>query len=295
MAPPHDVKPWVWYWWLNGKISKEGFTRDFEEMRKHGIAGATATDGSEAGPEVGARPAFMSADWRELFRHAVREAGRCGIALSISVCSGYNAGGPWVTPQHAAKRLVASRTIVQGPGKTSVDLPKPENSLQGGAGWNFNNATANGRLPDGQAKMRKWLDFYRDIAVLAVPLPEQTAEKTGEQVWCSDRVVDLSGQLDARGRVTWKVPPGRWEVSSLVMCGGWLTHNAGSGPAGLEIDPLSAEAMDAHFAETGAKMIADAGPLAGKTLQYLHMDSWEIEGQPTWTPAMGRVPTAVRL
>ena len=48
---------------------------------------------------------------------------------------------------------------------------------------------------------------------------------------------------------------------------------------------MSAAAMDAHFAETGAKLIADAGPLAGKTLQYFHIDSWEL-GQPTWTPAM---------
>ena len=48
---------------------------------------------------------------------------------------------------------------------------------------------------------------------------------------------------------------------------------------------MSAAAMDAHFAETGAKLIADAGPLAGKTLQYFHIDSWEL-GQPTWTPRM---------
>ena len=69
----------------------------------------------------------------------------------------------------------------------------------------------------------------------------------------------------------------------------------GSGPAGLEIDTMSGEAMDAHFAETGAKLIADAGPLAGKTLQYFHIDSWEL-GQPTWTPEDARgVPAAARL
>ena len=48
---------------------------------------------------------------------------------------------------------------------------------------------------------------------------------------------------------------------------------------------MAASAMDAHFAETGAKLIADAGSLAGKSLQYFHIDSWEL-GQPTWTPAM---------
>ena len=37
--------------------------------------------------------------------------------------------------------------------------------------------------------------------------------------------------------------------------------------------------------ETGAKLIADAGPLVGKSLQYFHIDSWEL-GKPTWTPKM---------
>jgi len=40
----------------------------------------------------------MSDEWRELYRHAVREADRCGIALGVNLCSGWNAGGPWVTP-----------------------------------------------------------------------------------------------------------------------------------------------------------------------------------------------------
>ena len=72
---------------------------------------------------------------------------------------------------------------------------------------------------------------------------------------------------------------------SVALCTAELVNCVGSGPTGLEIDTMSAEAMDAHFAETGAKLIADAGPLAGKTLQYFHIDSWEL-GQPTWTPKM---------
>src|SRR5690606_38012180 len=50
-----------------------------------------------------------------------------------------------------------------------------------------------------------------------------------------------------------------------------------------EIDPMSAEAMDRHFAQTAAKLIEDAGPHAGETFKYTHIDSWEA-GLPTWTP-----------
>jgi hypothetical protein len=35
----------------------------------------------------------MSDEWRELYKHAVREADRCGIALSVNLCTGWNSGG----------------------------------------------------------------------------------------------------------------------------------------------------------------------------------------------------------
>jgi hypothetical protein len=69
--------------------------------------------------------------------------------------------------------------------------------------------------------------------------------------------------MDPQGRLTWDAPPGVWNILRI----GYTLHGnaikcVGSGPSGLEIDTMSAAAMEAHFAETGAKLIADAGPLA---------------------------------
>ncbi len=144
LSPPNSAKPWCYWWWLKGMASPAGITRDFEEMKKQGIAGALLFDAGEGGPEVPQGAAFMSRPWRELFKHALHEADRCGIVLSVNLCSGWNAGGPWVTPEHAAKKLAASTTVVQGAGRATVVLPKPE-TVQG---------------------------FYRDIVVLASPLAE---------------------------------------------------------------------------------------------------------------------------
>jgi len=257
IAPPDAFKAWCYWWWLNGAASKEGITRDFEEMKKQGIAGALLFDAGEGGADAPRGPPFMGPQWRELYRHALREADRCGIALSVNLCSGWNAGGPWVTPQHAAKKLVAASVAVKGPAHESLDLPQPE-KVQG---------------------------FYRDIAVLAQP---QRDPRTGgpRAAWDRSQTVDLTSSVDAHGRLTWDVPAGTWTVLRIgYTLHGNATKFVGSGPAGLEIDTMSRAAMDAHFAETGAKLIADAGPLAGKTLQYFHIDSWEL-GQPTWTPLM---------
>jgi hypothetical protein len=112
VTPPASAKPWCYWWWLNGAASREGITRDFEEMRKQGIGAALLFDAGEAGPEAPRGPKFMSAHWRELFKHAVREADRCGIVLTVNLSSGWNAGGPWVIPEHAGKLLVASQSVV---------------------------------------------------------------------------------------------------------------------------------------------------------------------------------------
>ena len=251
LNPPQSAKAWCYWWWLNGAASKEGITRDFEEMKKQGIAGALLFDAGQAGEEAPRGPKFMSPEWRALYQHAVREADRLGIVLGVNLCSGWNAGGPWVTHEHAAKKLVGSSTQVQGPGRVTLVLPQPE-TVQG---------------------------FYRDVAVLACPGPSTA-------VWDRRRAVDITKFMDSKGRLSWDVPAGTWSVLRIgSTLHGNLIKLVGSGPEGLEIDPMSAAAMEAHFAQTGAKLIADAGPLAGKALRYFHIDSWEL-GQPTWTPAM---------
>ena len=105
-------------------------------------------------------------------------------------------------------------------------------------------------------------------------------------VWDHSRAVEVTTFVDQNGQMNWDAPSANW----LVLRLGYTLHGnpikcVGGGPTGLEIDTMSAAAMETHFAETGAKLIADAGPLAGKSLQYFHIDSWEL-GQPTWTPQM---------
>ena len=42
--PPHEARPWVFWWWLESNVSKAGITRDLEEMKSKGIAGALLFD-----------------------------------------------------------------------------------------------------------------------------------------------------------------------------------------------------------------------------------------------------------
>ena len=41
--PPRASQAWCYWWWLNGLASKEGITRDLEEMKLQGIRAALIT------------------------------------------------------------------------------------------------------------------------------------------------------------------------------------------------------------------------------------------------------------
>ena len=110
--------------------SKEGITRDLEEFQAKGIGGVLLFNaGMPAGPMPNG-PDFMSPEWRELVKHAVREADRLGLEVSINLCSGWDAGGPWITDDTASHHYVQAEINLTGPQKFSGKLPQPPGNAQ---------------------------------------------------------------------------------------------------------------------------------------------------------------------
>lgn len=256
--PPDAAKPWVIWWWLEGFASTEGISKDLEAMKRQGIAGVQIFDAGEGGPLAPKGPAFMGEGWRENFRHAVREAGRLGLEISVNLASGWDCGGTWVSEDDAIKQLVWSELALKGPAQIDRALPPP--------------AFTQTRLP--YAPLVK-SDWYRDVAVVAYRTDQGEAWDAGEAVDVTDQLRD--------NRLHWKAPAGHWTVLRFgYTLRGDRIKNASASQTGWEIDPLSAGAMDRQFAATAAKLIDDAGPLTGKTLTYMHIDSWELQ-QPQWS------------
>jgi alpha-L-rhamnosidase len=273
-SPPDSSKAWVYWWWLDGSASAAGITADLEAMKAQGISGVLLFDAGLGGPTAPKGPLFMSGEWRVNFRHAVEEAARLGLELSVNLCSGWNAGGPWVTRELAVKDFVWKETILEG--GTQIDR-----EISRYATKPVDPPSVTSRLESGlPLVLEERVDWYRDIAVLACQ------EKDG--VWSVEKAVDVTGFM--RGdRLQWKCPAGRWTILRIGYVvqpftdAGYRRVQMSSWPIPQwEIDPMSREAMDLHFSETAKKLIEDAGPLTGKTFKYTHIDSWEI-GVPTWT------------
>ncbi len=138
LNPPDSARPQTWWHWMNGNVTKEGITADLEAMKQIGLVDATIFNVDCSIPPGPVK--FMSPEWREDFKFAVREADRLGLKLTVANCAGWSSsGGPWNTVTNAMQRLTSSEIEVVGPTNFDLLLPQPPTTL----------------------------NFYRDIGVLA--------------------------------------------------------------------------------------------------------------------------------
>lgn len=300
--PPATAKLRCYWWWLNGNTTADTITHDLEGMKAHGYGGVIVVDadgsGQDGNAEVPLGPPIGSPGWIALFVHALSEAKRLGLEISLNVTSRWDVGiigGPTVKPEDAVKMMTWSRIVVDGGGIKKIQLPAP--------------LTQNG--------------FYRPIAVLAyplrhgAPLPGSTessrqrvlnlefksaSKETGFSMPRSDEimhnepsvageedakigeVVDLSSRVGEKGDLEWDFPLGTWEVLRIgyTDTSKHLTDTAGA-PLGLPLDALSPEAFDHYWRDAVAPLLDAAKPYIGTSLRYLVTDSWEAGGA-NWTP-----------
>jgi hypothetical protein len=105
VRPPDSARPWVYWFWLNSNITREGITADLEAMKRVGIGGVLIMEVDQGAP-VG-EAAFMGTEWRELFKFAVAEAGRLGLEVNMNNDAGWNgSGGPWIKPEQSMQKVV---------------------------------------------------------------------------------------------------------------------------------------------------------------------------------------------
>ncbi|MDR1880521.1 MAG: glycoside hydrolase family 2, partial [Tannerellaceae bacterium] len=311
--PPADARARVFWWWLEGYITRQGIMDDLHAMKEAGIAGAIVFDAGSSGYYTGGKPTyhnsvlptqqgvgFMTPEWRDLFAFSCRVADSLGIELSLSITSGWNDGGPWVTPEYASQKLVWSEITVAGGQVIDSLLPLPEKLLTF-KGYPYFSPIAVLALklsPEaGTVEPLPWFDIkaVHSIAIpqtptglgydweaLVRPLPDGL---TGCHA-LEDDVTDISEYVDGDGRLKWEAPPGRYAILRFGHTGTGVsvsTHSPGAG--GLAIDYMSAEATNLQFEHVVAPILQDLRKTGCQSLRYLHDDSWEL-GAANWTPSM---------
>ena len=286
-----------WWWWLNGNVNKAAITKDLEAMTSRNFQGAMIFDAGghnqRGNKDIPKGPLFGSTEWNELFVFALDEAKRLGLEMGFNIQSGWNLGGPRVTPQYAAKQITFSVKTIDGGKIISEALELPFFRM----------------------------DFYRDIAVLAFPVKEENErselisdlnlklgfrELGGSAPDCrfllgnvprnSDRsitgttivvrkddIIDLTPNMSDEGILSWYAPEGEWKIIRFgYTCTDAHVSTSSGDWQGSVLDYMSKEAFDFYWNDVVEPIFEAAGDHVGNTLNYMETDSWECGGM-NWT------------
>ena len=197
--PPAANRPRVWWHWMNGNITKEGIRKDLLWMEGAGIVGFHNFDAGMDVPQVvEKRLPYMTPEWKDAFSYMLDLADSLGMEVSIASSPGWSCtGGPWVKKENAMKKLVWTVEEVTG-GWNRTALPVPPEVC----GFYLD-------IPMYAGDPHRY-DFYEDIAVIAVKVPERdlTMQQMGVTVAASDGTSPW-GLCDGSLAATCSVAPDR--------------------------------------------------------------------------------------
>lgn len=117
LHPSEEAKPWTFWYWMYGAVSKEGITADLEAMKQAGLGGTylMPIKGINEGAQYNGKAQQLTPEWWEMVRFSMEEANRLGLKLGMHICDGFAlAGGPWISPEESMQKVVWSDTIVEG-------------------------------------------------------------------------------------------------------------------------------------------------------------------------------------
>ncbi len=135
------------------------------------------------------------------------------------------------------------------------------------------------------ARVHRWQEkagfnfFYQ---YESTPTPQVLSSSAIER---SD-TIDLTSKMAEDGSLNWDVPAGKWTILRM----GYSLTGAKNRPApptgsGYEVDKLSRKYVEDYFHGYFDSLAEALGPLFGKSLRYVMMDSWEA-GMQNWTDEM---------
>lgn len=302
--PPESARPGVYWYFMDGNISKEGMTKDLESMKRAGIGSVVFLE-VNVGISRGDID-FLSPRWKECFVHAVRECERLGISMTLGIGPGWTgSGGPWVKAEESMRHLVASITQVKGTGRQTIHLEKPSPKPPYFGEGAF--------TPELKAE---WNTYYEDVAVLAFPrhqkqsflkdteekalyyrapyssapgvkqfLPREEKSCLEEAVIDQTQIVNLTNLLENES-IIWNVPAGEWVIMRFgIRNNGAVTRPAPLPGVGFECDKADSTALIAHFrvfTDELLRVLGERDTSLPGGLKVLHMDSWEMGAQ-NWT------------
>lgn len=129
---PQEAKPYTRWWWMGSAVDSIGLDHHLTAFAKVGIGGVEIT------PIYGVRGndsndiPFLSSQWMRMLQYVETRGGELGIETCMAIGTGWPFGGPWVSKEDAACRVVFDEQQNATLGRTGQ---KVKRAAPGGEGF----------------------------------------------------------------------------------------------------------------------------------------------------------------
>ena len=161
-----NAKPWTFWYWMYGAVSKEGIHADLQGMHDIGLGGCYLMPirGVNEHPEYDGQAQQLSKGYWDMIDYAFQQADSLGLQMGIHISDGFAlAGGPWIKPEESMQHVVWTDTIVNS----------------------------------AKCVLRKPCEYYEDIACYAIPARYEEIKQKPKVTYSTDVARDKNGTYRA--------------------------------------------------------------------------------------------------
>lgn len=126
-----ENKPWTRWWWLGNAVDSANLNANLTDLANAGVGGVEIT------PLYGVKGYedqfidHLSPKWMEMLGYTVSEARELGMKVDMVQGTGWPFGGPHVTPQHAASKLIVQTYYLKPNSTLKEPITVRENKQEG--------------------------------------------------------------------------------------------------------------------------------------------------------------------
>lgn len=272
MAYNDEAKPWTFWNWKYGSVSRPGIHADLTGMKNVGMGGIWLMPVREAGERLESQDgvAQLSPEFWKMMDYSFQLADSLDFDMGIHVLP----GNPLVLPAESMQKVVWTDTIVKGGKKIEgLQMWQPESYKDG----KMQSAGNEG-------------GYYQDIAAFAIRFKGKTgpAWRNATDSAARSEAVPMTDVLPLKmeggmvmgvmvnGILQNKLPKGSWCLLRMGHTSTGQTHATDGKGMGLEVDRFSPAAVKKLFDSWYAPLLNRPH---GDVVSYLYIDPREWDSQ----------------
>jgi hypothetical protein len=201
-------KPWTRWWWMGNAVDEHNLDTLLRQYADAGFGGVEIT------PIYGAKGyedkylPYLSPEWMAMLKHTVASASKYGMQVDINLGTGWPFGGPQITTEHSATRLIIRQFEVKKGEKLS------------------------GKIEPAEVRQRN----------------RETKLQTLTGYGPDNLILDLTNFVTSDGTLDWKAEEGDWTLYAAFSARTMqMVKRAAPGGEGLTFDHFSKPALDVYL------------------------------------------------